>query len=353
MNTRQRFTRSALALLRLLKAAGLAGAARSGVSAVVRATPWRRRRLLILCWHSIALADENRWNPQLYMSLDHLRTRLKIIKTGGYKVLPLSEALEMVVEDRLPPKALVLTFDDGTVDFPRRAWPLLREFGFPATVYISTYYAERRYPVFNVAMRYAEWATGRSIRPLPERELNGLEKHELAKGLAAEIGFDYTGLCRRELFHIMRPEEVHQLAIEGCDIQLHTHRHRSPLEEGAFRREVAENRARIRAWTGTVPRHFCYPSGEFRGRFQDWLRKEGVHSAVTTQPGMVTAQTNALLAPRLVDTEVLPQVVFRGWLDGVAGLLPTRRQWRDPDHGIVFPLLSSNLKTPDAIDPSV
>ena len=44
----------------------------------------------------------------------------------GCTVLPLDDAVRRLYADDLPPRSVVLTFDDGYVDFERQAYPLLR-----------------------------------------------------------------------------------------------------------------------------------------------------------------------------------------------------------------------------------
>ena len=76
------------------------------------------------------------------------------------------------------------------------------------------------------------------------------------------------------------------------DVQLHTHRHRTPLDEGLFTREIRENRQRLIASTGNVPIHFCYPSGRYREEFLPWLKAEQIVSATTCDYGMATRDCN-------------------------------------------------------------
>ncbi len=68
-------------------------------------------------------------------------------------MLPLGEALARLQARTLPPRAVALTFDDGTQDFARRAAPLLAVFGMPATVYVPAYYCGREQPIFDTALR--------------------------------------------------------------------------------------------------------------------------------------------------------------------------------------------------------
>src|SRR5450759_596885 len=96
-------------LLRTMKAAG--------IFARVRDSRWRQRRLLILCYHGIALDEENLWRPALFLSPSRLRERFEMLKQGGYNVLPLGEGLERLRGNDLPPRSVALTFDDGTYDF--------------------------------------------------------------------------------------------------------------------------------------------------------------------------------------------------------------------------------------------
>ena len=80
------------------------------------------------------------------------------------------------------------------------------------------------------------------------------------------------------MLQLMNAQEVAEIARDGADIQLHSHRHCTPENEVLFRREITENRDRIRALTGTQASHFCYPSGVYRPEFPGWLEKESVVS---------------------------------------------------------------------------
>ena len=51
-----------------LKTALFTFANAAGVSRRFAETAWRCRRLMILCYHGVSLADEHEWNPTLYIS---------------------------------------------------------------------------------------------------------------------------------------------------------------------------------------------------------------------------------------------------------------------------------------------
>src|SRR2546426_384459 len=83
----------------------------------IAASAWRRRRLLILCYHGVSLQDEHEWNPELFVTPEFLRRRFEILRDGGYVVLPLGEAVLKLRRGTLPPRCVALTFDDGFYNF--------------------------------------------------------------------------------------------------------------------------------------------------------------------------------------------------------------------------------------------
>jgi peptidoglycan/xylan/chitin deacetylase (PgdA/CDA1 family) len=340
-------------MLRAAKRGTLHALTRVGLSRRVRDSAWRRNRLLILCYHGVSLSDEHDWDSSLYMSPTDFETRLQAIQRGGYAVLPLAVALEQLYAGALRERTVVITFDDGPSDFVRRAYPLLVKYGYPATVYLTTYYCDRQKPVFPVFCSYVLWkarggaldvvdvlgatarwdlrtAAGRAraLRSIIEfvnrRCLSAGEKDAFAEAVARRLGVDYDALVSNRVLHILNPDEVARLSRNGVDFQLHTHRHRTPTERPAFLREIDDNRDRIRSLTGSEPTHFCYPSGVYRLEWLPWLRQANVVSATTCVPGIASSVTNPLLLPRLVDTGHLSQSEFEGWLAGVSSFLPRR-----------------------------
>src|SRR5215467_1096044 len=122
-------------MLKKFKQSALKSLKAAGVSTLVHNSRWRRQRLLILAYHGVALSDEHVFNGTQFISADLLRKRLEVLRKSRSVVLDLSEALTRLYANDLPDRAVVITFDDGLSDFYRRAFPLIKEFDFPATLY--------------------------------------------------------------------------------------------------------------------------------------------------------------------------------------------------------------------------
>jgi peptidoglycan/xylan/chitin deacetylase (PgdA/CDA1 family) len=332
-----------LSVLRALKTAGLFGLAAD--------SKWRRERLLILCYHGISLEDEHEWDPDLYMAPEQFADRMELLDRFKCNVLPLGEALARLYAHDLPPRSVVLTFDDGFYDFSARAFPVLRQHGFPATVYLSTYYCDHPYPVFSVACAYLLWKhRGRNVPRdagfeidldlrdeasrrrtwqaltafCQDHRLSGKEKNELLQRIAGRLGFDFERFVASRILQLLTPGETSRLAAAGIDFELHTHRHRTPDDSGCFRAEVEDNRSRLEAMTGVVPKHFCYPSGIVQSTFLPWLKEAGVLSATTCERGFANPATMPLLLPRGVDVSGATELEFESWLCGIGALVSRR-----------------------------
>lgn len=345
-----------MSLIRPLKRMVFATARQLGVTSIVRDSRWRRSRLLILCYHGVSLDDEDRWNPEMFIREETLASRFEMLRRDKYEVLPLEEGLRHLAVGTLPERAVSLTFDDGMYNFHKKALPLLSSYGFPSTVYLATYYSNVNRPVFSFALPYALWkgrlhtlslrkfipgeqeydlesAAARSAVAkavelyVAQREFDAAAKDEFLASIAARIGVDWGSVVERGIQRLMTPEEVRDATQHRVSIELHTHRHRTPDDRALFLREITDNRQAIEAITGCKPVHFCYPSGEYRLSWQDWLRESGIVSATTCDPGIAEPRSDPLLLPRFVDSEGVSQEEFGAWVSGVAEMLPRRTKY--------------------------
>jgi peptidoglycan/xylan/chitin deacetylase (PgdA/CDA1 family) len=324
-------------------------AAASGVSHFLRDSSWRRQRLLILCYHGVARYDEHEWSPGLYITAERLRRRMQLLVQERCSVLPLAEATERLQNGTLPPRAVTITFDDGFHDFYSMAFPIIESFGFPVTLYLTTYYVGYNRPIFNLMCSYLLWkgrlqqslhwpevlrgsfaldsggrqaATAAIIEFGLSHKLSGCEKDALLERLAQRLEIDYQDLCQKRLLCLITPEEAKSLAARGVDLEYHTHRHRVYRGRERFVAELDDNRRRLETYTTNPPQHFCYPSGVYLPEHLKYLAAYGIRSATTCLHGLCTAHTHSLLLPRVLDMMGVSELEFRSWLAGTAAFLP-------------------------------
>jgi peptidoglycan/xylan/chitin deacetylase (PgdA/CDA1 family) len=91
----------------------------------------------ILVYHNLAPVAKGR----LVLATETFAEQMHYLKREGYRVVTLAEFVEWLqLRRQLPKKTVVLTFDDGYRSFRDHAYPVLKELGFPATLFIYTDY---------------------------------------------------------------------------------------------------------------------------------------------------------------------------------------------------------------------
>ncbi len=305
----------------------------------------RKNSLLILCYHGISLQDEHKWWPHLFITPEQFRQRLECLRRVKASVLPLGEGLIRLQNGSLPPRSVVLTFDDGFSDFLEHAVPPLSEFGFPCTLYLTTHYCGYRLPIISLVLDYLLWKAGKHSIRMPElgmekpqpvqthdqrqsvvkhllefagqREMSTVNKNEVAQMVASNLGVDYQAILQQRILQILSPSEVTRVAKAGFDIQLHTHRHRTPIDRALFLAEIEDNRRRIIDLSGKNPVHFCYPSGHYSPGFFGWLSGAGVKSATTCDSGLALRGSHPMKLPRVLDDSGMNALRFESILAGL------------------------------------
>jgi peptidoglycan/xylan/chitin deacetylase (PgdA/CDA1 family) len=354
-----------IVLLRVLRALG-------GFRLARRLT---RDGLRILAYHGFSLRDEHKFRGLLFMREYTLHQRLSLIAKQAYPVVSLDRAIQGLQQGDLPPNPVVITVDDGWHSFGAIAVPALLAHRFPATVYVTTYYAEKRASVFNVLVQYLFWRTALEVVDLADLGLglrgrirlsDGAERQraiarviesgdalpdaaareELARRLAGVLGIDHAAIERQRMFRLLEMPELQALAAQGIDIQLHTHRHRLPLDDrAAVEREIADNRRALAPVANRGLVDLCYPSGEFDRRLFPWLREAGIRSATTCESGFNYKATEPLAFSRFLDGENIALIEFEAEL---AGVLEFARRWRAIMAGALRRLRFPPLRRPVA-----
>jgi peptidoglycan/xylan/chitin deacetylase (PgdA/CDA1 family) len=221
---------------------------------------------------------------------------------------PLS--MEELIEIRagraaLPPRAVLVTFDDAYRDFQEHAWPALRRHGVPVALFVPTSYPDdpgrsfwwdRLHAVIMGAKARDPVATPAGVLELAtaqDREIGfrrmlewvGENDHDTAMAaierLASEVG---NGASAGQ---VLGWDELRQLAAEGVHLGAHTRTHpmlnRVPLERA--KDEVLGSVDDLRRQVGCQPQAFAFPRGAMTPELVTWLPQAGVEVAFTTARG--------------------------------------------------------------------
>jgi hypothetical protein len=95
-------------------------------------------QIVILTYHRVSDSMVNYWDSQITVTPDQFKEHLQYFQDNGFNVLSLDQALS-ILEDKqksIPPKAIVITFDDAEISYLTNAVPVLDSFNFPSSVFV-------------------------------------------------------------------------------------------------------------------------------------------------------------------------------------------------------------------------
>jgi peptidoglycan/xylan/chitin deacetylase (PgdA/CDA1 family) len=228
-------------------------------------------RLAVLAYHDIR--DQDRFAEHMR----HLARHARVVSGEEVK-----EAIRG--GNQLPRRAVMVTFDDGDRSVFERAAPILVEMRIPAIVFVvaGLIDSEQMFWWDEAEFMLSAAASGdvSDTRAWPEllRYLKSVP-NERRLEILAELRARAPGLvpCRRQL----RTEELRELARSGIEIGNHTLTHpcldRCGLQTALD--EVSRGHALLAELTGTEPRYFAFPNGNFDGRVIPALESLGYSGA--------------------------------------------------------------------------
>lgn len=208
-------------------------------------------------YHQVGIFPRPDAHRATYCHVRRFKAQMAYLHAFGYKVISLPAALEGLFEKGgLPHHSVVLTFDDGYENFKNYAFPLLKRYNFPATVFL----------VAGLLGKNAKWLEddGRFGAPLMNREtILHLRAHNVI--------FGSHSLTHPLLTHIDRERQ---------------------------KREIAESKSALEELLHEQVNYFCYPSGDYDEAVIDLVRDSGYEAALSCDRGAATPFDNHLTLPR-------------------------------------------------------
>ncbi|WP_394356264.1 polysaccharide deacetylase family protein [Bacillus changyiensis] len=188
-------------------------------------------RIPILMYHSISSGNS------LRVPEAQFRKQMKWLKKNGYYTLTPEEAYIVLTQDKKPRKKCVfITFDDGYTDNYTKAYPILKEYGMKATIFMI----------------------GKSI---------GAKNHLTTK-------------------------QMKEMSRHGVSIESHTINHveLSRLTVDQQKNEMTRSKKLFDGMFNQNTVMLCYPVGRYNSDTLRLAKEAGYQMAVTTEPGTASRE---------------------------------------------------------------
>lgn len=89
---------------------------------------------VILLYHSVVPTVQK--GDKLAVTVNFFERQMRFLKKFKYNVISLENLSELIRENKILPKTVVMTLDDGFKDNYTYAFPILKKYNFPATIFL-------------------------------------------------------------------------------------------------------------------------------------------------------------------------------------------------------------------------
>lgn len=256
-----------------------------------------------------------------------------------FNVLSLAEGVEKLQTNKLPPRAVCITFDDGYADNYLNALPILKKFNLNATFFIASGYLNggRMWndTIIETLRNYSKKKLDLSAIQLGVFSTStATEKQQASENIIQQIKHldylhrtDYSNYIstfaeQLPIDLMMTDEQLVQLHQSGMEIGGHTVTHpiMAKLAKQQVKLEIEENKLKLETLLKTRLLFFAYPNGK---PFFDYLPEQvqliknaGYQGAVSTQWGVANIHGDFWQLPRFTpwDKKNIPFMLRMIWM---------------------------------------
>lgn len=209
----------------------------------------QRNEVVSLVYHRFG---DDRY-PSTNISLTTFEEHLKYLTKAGFKSVTFSEGLQMITADTVKGKIVSITVDDGYLSFFENGLPLLKKYGFTATLFVNT---------------------------------------------STIGGNDY-----------MNWDQIKETQNQGIEIGNHSDTHPYFLDVSErtsatfFKQEVESAQIEMTQELGKAPLVFAYPYGEVNEEMKPILKELGFIGAAAQNSGVIHSGSDFFQCPRFPMSE--------------------------------------------------
>lgn len=255
---------------------------------------YKRYEMPIIMYHRVVDSPDEVGVHGTYVTKELFKKHMQVLKDNGYRTVTFKE----LAEDHLLTKRfdkgnkfVVLTFDDGYEDNYRVMFPILKEFGAKAVIFLLS------------ESKYNEWDVNNPQNP---------EKR----------------------FDLMSEEQVKEMAAYGVEFGAHTKSHpylsSLPIEEA--REQIVQCKQKLEQTYGQPFITFAYPYGDLNDEVKSEVRKAGFTFAVSTDSGEINVDSDLFQIRRIGIFPRNSMLTFRRKISGYYNFIKMRREEKAYGH---------------------
>jgi peptidoglycan/xylan/chitin deacetylase (PgdA/CDA1 family) len=304
-----------------------------------------RNKSIILMYHGVSGEKDFRGlvnHSGMQLTAARFDGQMKFMK-DHYKVISLGELVDLLRNgEPIPPSAAAITFDDGYANNYTQAYPILKKYGLPATLFLSTHHIGRNdlfwpdrleilfdsiprfpkiYSIFDKSV-----PSGNSLKERLEstirfcKRISEKEKESLIASLEYQCAFDPPSISQD--YRALTWTQISEMRASGLvEVGSHTHDHVIMTRVGheRAREEIVRSKDLIKEHLGTEPRLFSYPNGcigDYDETTHDLLREEGFECAFLTLEGLNGRSPNLFEMKRIGIHNAFSLLEFEARLSG-------------------------------------
>lgn len=198
----------------------------------------------VVMYHSI---DYNDKITKLSVSPESFERQMRFLKENNYNVVNLNKVVSYIKKkEKIPPKTLAITFDDGFYNNYQYAFPVLKKYGIPATIFVIV-----------DKIGSPGWLGWEELKEMSDSGLITIGSHTVR--------------------HLWLPS----------------------LGDNDLKNELSDSRKILEERLGKKIGTFCYPVGAFDDRVKCAVQDAGYDLAVGTNPGRFAPSDDTYVIKRI------------------------------------------------------